>query len=256
MFMPAVDPTQRFSARVDNYIRYRPGYPPEALEVLRRECGLKPTSVIADIGSGTGLLAKLFLENGNAVFGVEPNKEMREAGQRYLKNFSNYVSIAGTAEDTTLSSHSIDFVTAAQAAHWFDPERARREFGCILKPGGWTVLLWNERRTQSTPFLEAYEKLLLKYGTDYQQVRHERTTDTIDTFFAPSPYQAVVFDCAQEFDYPALEGRLLSSSYAPLPGHANCAPMVDELRCIFDAHHVNGRVAMEYNTRMYYGQLA
>ena len=253
--MPAVDPTQRFSARVDNYIRYRPGYPPDVLEVLRKKCGLKAGSVIADIGSGTGLLAKLFLENGNPVFGVEPNKQMREAGERYLQNFSNFVSIAGAAEDTTLSSHSIDFVTAAQAAHWFDRDTARPEFVRILKPGGWTVLIWNERRTQSTPFLEAYEKLLLTYGTDYQQVRHERTTDTIETFFAPSAYQAVVFECAQEFDYTALEGRLLSSSYAPLPGHPNCRPMLDELRRLFDAYQVNGRVAMEYNTRMYYGQL-
>ncbi|HYL13851.1 MAG TPA: class I SAM-dependent methyltransferase [Terriglobales bacterium] len=254
--MPAVDPTQRFSARVDNYARYRPGYPPELLNVLRKECGLQSTSVIADIGSGTGLLSKLFLENGNPVFGVEPNKEMREAGERFLQIFSNFVSIAGTAEATTLSDHAIDFVTAAQAAHWFDRDQARREFIRILKPGGWTVLLWNERRTQSTPFLDAYERLLLKYGTDYQQVRHERTTDTIDFFFAPSPFQAHVFDSIQEFDYPGLEGRLMSSSYAPLPSHPNYAPMLDELHRIFDAHQVNGRVGMEYKTRMYYGQLA
>ncbi|PYY04204.1 MAG: SAM-dependent methyltransferase [Acidobacteria bacterium] len=254
--MPAVDPTQRFSARVDHYIRYRPGYSPEVLDVLRKKCGLKPLSVIADIGSGTGLFAKLFLENGNAVFGVEPNKQMREAGERYLESFSSFVSIAGAAEATTLEDHSIDFVTAAQAAHWFDRERARREFVRILRPGGWTVFVWNQRRTQSTPFLDAYEKLLLQYGTDYQQVRHERTTDTIETFFAPSPYQAVAFDCAQKFDYPALEGRLLSSSYAPLPPHPKCAPMLEALRRIFNLHQVNGRVAMEYTTRLYYGQLA
>jgi ubiquinone/menaquinone biosynthesis C-methylase UbiE len=254
--MPTVDPTQRFSERVDNYIKYRPGYPPQVLDLLRAKCGLKPSAAIADVGSGTGICAKLFLENGNAVFGVEPNKEMREAGEKYLQNFSNFVSVAGSAEATTLSGHSMDFVTAAQAAHWFNREKARREFVRILKPRGWTVLLWNERRTRSTPFLDAYENLLLRYGTDYEQVRHERTTDTIEMFFSPSPFQACVFDYIQEFDYAALEGRLLSSSYAPLPSHPNCLPMLDELRRIFEAHQVNGRVAMEYNTRVYYGQLA
>jgi SAM-dependent methyltransferase len=254
--VPAVDPTRRFSDRVDRYIRYRPGYPPEVLDVLQEKCALKPASVIADIGSGTGLLARLFLEKGNPVFGVEPNPKMRAAGERCLENFSNFVSVAGAAEATTLADHSMDFVTAAQAAHWFDRERARREFVRILIPGGWTVLVWNERRIESSPFLVAYEQLLLEFGTDYQRVRHEHTTGTIESFFAPSSYQAVVFDCAQKFDYSGLEGRLLSSSYAPLPGHPKCAPMLDELRRLFNVHQVNGRVAMEYKTRMYYGQLA
>lgn len=254
--MAAVDPTQRFSARVYYYARYRPGYPAEVLNVLRRECNLQSSSVIADVGSGTGLLSKLFLEHGNPVFGIEPNKEMRKAGERFLQIFSNFVSIAATAESTTLSDHSIDFVTAAQAAHWFDRDKARREFVRILKPGGWTVLLWNERRTQSTPFLDAYERLLLKYGTDYQEVRHERTTASIDSFFAASPFEDRVFDSIQEFDYAGLEGRLMSSSYAPLPTHPSYGPMLDELHRIFEAHQVKGRVGMEYKTRMYYGQLA
>ena len=253
--MPVKDPTQRFSSRVENYVRYRPGYPPEVLELLKRECGLTPDSVIADIASGTGILTRMLLENGNRVFGVEPNPDMRKAGEELLSRYPGFASVAGTAEATTLADHSVDIITAAQAAHWFDREKARREFTRILKPGGWVVLLWNERRTDSTPFLRDYEKLLLTHGTDYQDVRHEHTTAAIAEFFAPSSFEARLFENRQEFDYPALEGRLLSSSYTPQPGHPNYAPMLRELRRIFDAHQVESRVSFEYNTRVYYGRL-
>jgi SAM-dependent methyltransferase len=249
------NPAQRFSSRVDNYVRYRPGYPPEVLELLQSECGLRPDSVVADIGSGTGILTRMLLAKGNRVFGVEPNGAMRRAGEELLAHYPRFTSIAGTAEATTLAQQSVDFVTAAQSAHWFDREKARCEFVRIIKPGGWVVLLWNERRINSAPFLHDYEKLLLTYGTDYQDVRHEHTTAAIATFYAPSPFQTRVFENRQEFDYPALEGRLLSSSYTPQADDPNHAPMLRELHRLFDSHHVNGHVTFEYNTRVYYGQL-
>jgi len=149
----------------------------------------------------------------------------------------------------------MDIVTAAQAAHWFDREKARREFVRILKPGGWLVLLWNERRTDSTPFLREYERLLLAYGTDYREVRHERTTAEIADFFSPSPFQSGTLEMRQEVDYPGLEGRLLSSSYTPTSDHANYGAMLRELRRIFDAHQIGDRVSLDYNTLVYYGQL-
>ena len=152
--------------------------------------------------------------------------------------------MAGSAEATTLPDASVDFVTAAQAAHWFDRPRTRREFVRILKPQGWLVLLWNERLTDSTPFLRAYEQLLLDYGTDYADVRHERTTDAVNEFFDPAPYQERTFPMRQEFDYAGLEGRLLSSSYAPGPGHPKHEPMLQELRRIFDAHAAGGQVGV------------
>lgn len=253
--MPASDPTSRFSDRVDNYLRHRPGYPAAVLELLKDECGLMPSSVVADIASGTGLLTRMFLENGNRVYGVEPNPEMRRAGERLLRPYPNFTSVAAAAESTSLPEHSVDFVTAAQAAHWFDLPKARAEFARILRPEGWCVLLWNERRTDATPFLCAYERILLVYGTDYKEVRHERTTAEIDSFFAPSKFHSRSFDMRQEFDYPALEGRLLSSSYTPSQGHPNYTPMLKALRAIFDEFNVDGRVTFEYDTRMYYGQL-
>jgi len=172
----------------------------------------------------------MLLENGNKVFGVEPNAKMRQAGERLLAGFPKFMSVAGTAEVTTLADASVHFVTAAQAAHWFDRERARQEFLRILKPGGWLVLLWNERITDSTAFLRDYEHLLLSFGTDYQEVRHE-------------------------FDYAGLQGRLLSSSYAPGPEHPKHEPMLRELRRIFDSRAIGGRVAFDYKTRVYFGRL-
>jgi ubiquinone/menaquinone biosynthesis C-methylase UbiE len=254
--MPVTDPTLRFSTRVGNYIRFRPGYPPAVLDLLRAECGLTPATPVADIASGTGIFTRMLLDNGNQVFAVEPNQEMRQAAERLLASYPKFVSVNAAAEATTLPDGSVELVTAAQAAHWFDHARARREFARILKLGGWTVLLWNERRTDATPFLRAYEQLLVRYGTDYQQVRHEHTTDTIDGFFQPASCRKKVFAMTQEFDYVSLAGRLLSSSYTPLPGHPNHRPMLDELRRIFEAHASDGKVPMSYHTRVYYGQLA
>jgi SAM-dependent methyltransferase len=250
-------PIARFSDRVENYVRYRPGYPPEVLDLLRDECGLRPSHIVADIASGTGVFTRLLLENGNSVFAVEPNTAMREMGIRQLEALESnrLVSVAGTAEETTLRSASVDFVTAAQAAHWFDLPRARVEFARILRPGGWCALIWNERHAASTPFLRDYEQLLLTYGTDYKEVRHERTTAMIHEFFAPALSEERVFSLRQQFDYEGIAGRLLSSSYAPLEGHPSYAPMMQELQRIFRAHAANNMVEFEYHTRVFYGHL-
>jgi len=253
--MPASNATSRFSDRVENYVRYRPGYPPQVVRELQGQCGLTSSHAVADIASGTGIWTRILLKNGNPVFGIEPNAEMREAAERLLATFPKFTSVEGTAEVTTLADQSVDFVTAAQAAHWFDRERARGEFVRILKRGGWLVLLWNERLTDSTKFLRDYEQLLLTYGTDYEEVRHERTTDAVNEFFDPAPFQEREFEMRQEFDYAGVEGRLMSSSYAPGREHPQHAPMLGELRRIFDASAVGGRAAFEYKTRMYFGRL-
>jgi SAM-dependent methyltransferase len=252
--MPVKDATQRFSSRVDNYVRFRPGYPPEVLELLKNECGLTPESVIADIAFGTGIFTRMLLENGNRVFGVEPNDEMRRAGETFLQNYRRFTSVAGTAEATTLPGHAFDLITAAQAAHWFDGDKARHEFRRILKPAGWLALLWNDRRMDSTEFHREYEQLLRTFGTDYEEVRQTSMAVAIEAFFTQS-FQMRAFEHKQTFDYAALEGRLLSSSYNPQKGHAQHDPMLRDLRRIFDCHEQNGSVAFDYDTRVYYGQL-
>jgi SAM-dependent methyltransferase len=252
--MPVKNATQRFSSRVDNYVRYRPGYPPEVLGLLKQECGLTSDSVIADIAFGTGIFTRMLVENGNRVYGVEPNPDMRRAGEQFLESYSRFTSVAGTAEATTLADHTVNIITAAQAAHWFDPEKARPEFARILKPAGWLVLLWNDRRMDSTEFQRQYEQLLRTYGTDYEDVRQRGATLAIEGFFAQS-FLTRAFEYKQTFDYDGIEGRLLSSSYVPQKDQPQYDSMLRELRRIFDDHRVNGRVSFDYDTRVYYGQL-
>jgi SAM-dependent methyltransferase len=248
-------PTERFSKRVDAYVRFRPGYPPEVMETLRKETGLTPPAQIADIGSGTGISAEMFLADGHEVYAVEPNAAMRAAAEKQLARFPRFHSVDGTATATTLPNHRFDYIVAAQAFHWFEPGATRREFVRILKPGGWCVLLWNTRRADATPFLRDYENLLQRYGTDYRQVRHENVdAAAIQQFFA-GPLQERTFLHAQVLDYASLEGRLASSSYAPGPDHPQHAEMLDELRRLFAAHVEEGVVRMEYETQMYFGRL-
>ncbi len=251
-----MDPTQRFSDRVENYVKYRPPYPAAIVETLRADCQLSGDSVVADVGSGTGILTELFLKSGARVFGVEPNREMRAAGERLLQGYARFTSIAATAEATTLPAHSVDLVAAGQAFHWFNRQQARQEFWRILKPQGWVVLVWNMRRTNATPFLEAYEKLLQTYAIDYASVDHRLVTDeVIATFFRPGIFKLKVFESNQPQDFEGCQGGLLSASYTPRADHPNYAPMLAELHRIFDAYQVNGMVSFEYDTKMYYGQL-
>lgn len=251
-----VDSTQRFASRVENYIKYRPHYPAAVIDTLRTECQLTPASPVADIGSGTGKLTELFLRNGNPVFAVEPNREMREAGERLMAKQPNFHSIAGTAEATTLPDRSVDWVAAGQAFHWFDRQKAAAEFRRILKPPRRVMLVWNRRDTAATPFMKAYDRLVRHYATDYAKVSHEQVNGAVlADFFRARGYTSKSFQYLQSFDYEGLRGRLLSSSYTPEPGHPDCGLMLEELAKLYDAHHVNDRVSLVYTTTMYYGRL-
>lgn len=248
--------TQRFSDRVDNYVKYRPHYPPELLELLQRELGLRPYHTIADVGSGTGILAELLLRNGNTVYGIEPNAEMRGAAEQLLHSYANFTSVNGTAEHSKLPDHGIDLITAGQAFHWFNRDAAKREFSRILAPHGRVAIVWNDRRTATTPFLQAYEQLLADFATDYREVNHKNIGEaTMQEFFAPAGCRKAVFNNVQRFDFEGLQGRLLSSSYAPLEGQPQHAPMMENLRNIFSQYARENTVEFGYDTTVYYGTM-
>jgi len=249
------DPRERFSGRARSYARYRPRYPEGVLDLLREGCGLTEDSAVADVGSGTGNLSRLFLENGNLVYGVEPNGEMRRAGEDALAPYDRFVSVAGTAEETTLPSASVGFVAAGQAAHWFDRQRARAEFRRVLVPGGWVVLVWNERRRRGTAFLEGYEGLILDLGTDYERVSHQNLRPDDFAAFYGGPYGEAVFENRQRLDLKGLRGRLLSTSYAPGPGEKGHEALMGRLEALFREHEREGRVVVEYDCRVYFGRL-
>jgi SAM-dependent methyltransferase len=253
------DSTRRFSDRVAHYVRYRPTYPPALLESLAGMTGFTAAHTVADIGSGTGISTLLFLRNGNTVYAVEPNDAMRDAAEAQMAGYPNFHSVAATAEATTLPDHSVDYVVAGQAFHWFDHENAKAEFRRILRPEGWVALFWNDRKTGTTPFLRAYEELLLEYGTDYAAINHRNITDPaanqFRAFFRDGVYHTATHPNVQYFDYEGLEGRLLSSSYAPNAGHPSHLPMLRALRDIFDRHQQNGQVAFEYTTELFVGRV-
>ena len=252
--MPGSDPKTRFSDRVRNYVLYRPGYPPAALDVLREETGLAPGHEIADVGSGTGISARLFLDAGNTVHAVEPNADMRAAAEAALGGHPRFHSVAGAAEATTLPDASVDYVVAAQAYHWFDPPSVRREWLRILRPGGWMVLLWNARRTDGSPFLRAFEALLREHGTDYAAVSHDRVTpERIAEALGPGVRRRDVPN-EQVFDLEGLRGRVLSSSYVPNEGQPGHAPLMEALERLFREHAEDGRVRFEYDTQIFWGR--
>jgi SAM-dependent methyltransferase len=247
--------TERFSSRVENYVKYRPSYPAAVLELLSVRCGLDSTSTVADVGSGTGILTELLLETGAEVYAVEPNREMRAAAEKHLNDYGRFRSVEGTAEATTLPAACVDLITASQAFHWFDVQKSRRELGRILRPRGWVALIWNERPLEAVPLLDEYDALLRRHAPDYDRVRDMRADESkMRDFFGRRP-ESAVFQNRQTFDYAGLEGRLMSSSYAPESGHPEHEPMIAGLRDLYDRHNRGGKVLFPYRTLVYFGQL-
>jgi SAM-dependent methyltransferase len=248
-------PTERFSSRVENYDRYRPSYPRAAIDLLKTRCGLSPGAVVADIGSGTGILTELLLGSGAQVIGVEPNDGMRAAAEARLRGQARFRSVNGTAEATTLPPASIDLLVAGQAFHWFDVEQARAEALRLLRSGGFGALLWNERPPEATAFLADYEGLLLRHAAEYAQITASRADEASMRRFFGGAMELATFPNQQSFDFEGLKGLLLSSSYAPEPGHPQHEPMMAGLREVFRRHEHGGRVVFPYRTLVYFAQL-
>ncbi|MCW5590443.1 MAG: class I SAM-dependent methyltransferase, partial [Legionellales bacterium] len=241
---------------IEHYVKYRPNYPDAIYSFLSQQGMLKPQHVIADIGSGTGFLAKLFLEQGHRVYGIEPNSGMREAGEEYLAHYPHFYSIDAIAEATTLPENSIDWITAGTAFHWFDAANAKMEFQRILKSPGYALLIWNVRNTQDSPFIKDYEQLIIDYGKDYKNSRAEEFDKTaLADFFAPYPMQTTSFVNIQLFDWEGLKGRLLSTSYSLRETDAGYDDMINALKILFDRHQHQGQVEFLYETKLYFGRM-
>jgi len=181
---------------------------------------------------------------------------MRQAAEEELGSTAGFRSVDGASEKTGVVSGSTDLVTAAQAFHWFDVAKTRKECLRVLKRNGWVAFLFNDRLVDGSPFLVAYEALLQRYATDYKLVNHANLKDeTFVQFFGSDTYKVLSFPNVQEFDYRGLEGHLLSSSYAPSKGHHDHEPMLSELRQLFERNEVEGVVHFEYQTLVYMGRL-
>ena len=248
-----LDPKRRFSNRAEYYDAYRPRYSEALLEYLKEQHALSQQSVIADVGSGTGILTELFLKNGNIVFAVEPNDDMRSAAEARLLHYRGFRSINGSAESTTLPSGSVDIVTAAQSFHWFRPAETRGEFRRILRANGWVVLIWNTRKT-ATQFLKHYEDLVVWIAREKKRVKHEDVSASAITDFL-GKHETVRLKSSQRLDLEGLIGRLMSASYSPLPGETMYPELVRRATELFDRYQRNGTVELEYWTEVYASQL-
>jgi SAM-dependent methyltransferase len=248
------DPKSRFSERAAYYARNRPRYPEEILRYLERELSFSRGSIVADVGSGTGIFSEMLLKNGNTVFGIEPNQDMRAIAEARLSAYPNFRSINGAAESTRLPDASVDLITAAQSFHWFDQPRTKAELQRILRRSGWVVLVWNNRRT-TTPFLQAYDELLREAPIIRRRVRHEDIDEKMLHSFL-GEFREVKLSNFQDLDYEGLVGRLLSASYAPLPGEPHYDRVIARLREIFDRYETDGQVRFEYETELYAGKLS
>ena len=250
-----MDPKDRFSNRAKYYDAYRPSYPDTLLTYLEHELSFSPRSVVADIGSGTGILSELLLRNGNTVFGIEPNEDMRRIAESNLSHYPCFRSIRGLAESTTLPNQSVNFITAGQSFHWFQPVEARTEFRRILKENGWTVLIWNTRKTHTT-FLREYEELVAWIASQGKnRVKHEEISEKT---FADvlGDYRMTRLDNFQRLDLRGLIGRLLSASYSPLLGDPSYPELIRRATDLFNRDQDEGIVTLEYWTEVYAGQLS
>lgn len=251
-----MDSKERFSSRVDAYVKYRPTYPRAAIDYLYETVGFTSQSVIADAGAGTGIFSELLLNRGSKVVALEPNAAMRNAAVARLGGDGRFQAVNGSAEVTGLADQSVDYIVCAQSFHWFDRIRTAAEFKRILRPGGKVVLIWNTRLTEGTPFREQYEQLILTYGTDYKTVSQKNILpEDLAAFFRNGDMQEARFANDQRLDFEGMIGRLTSSSYIPMPGAPNYDAMVADLRKLYDHNQVNGCVTFDYETELYWGSL-
>jgi len=254
--MTVMDAKSRFSDRVEHYIKYRPGYPrKELLVLLEKEIRLTPKMNIADIGSGTGISARIFLENGNTVYGIEPNEPMRKAAEGWLHEFPNFHSLHGSSEATNLPPHSIDLIVCAQAFHWFNPQLTKAEFLRIAHPDAYLCLIWNDRK-RDAPFQQDYESLIQQFAFDYNEISHRNiTSERIQDFFAPAEFKEVILYNEQIFDLESLIGRIISSSYMPNRNSPEYNAMEKAIIALFEKHEKKGEVVFAYDTLVYIGRI-
>lgn len=240
---------ERFSIRVENYSKYRLSYPSQLIDHLVKVYDFDKDFVIADIGSGTGILTKLFLDNGNKTYAVEPNNAMRQASEDVLYSYNTYHSINGSSDNTNLQGESIDLITVAQAFHWFDLEPTKKEFLRISKANTKVIILWNNIKANSSEFMMEYNKIRDKYAIDLNLTPIDKS---ISEFFNGNKVHKTSFSCSKSFDYARLIGEITSHSYMPDESHSNYEAMVKELQDLFNKYNEKGKVVFEYETHLRY----
>ncbi len=247
--------TEKFSRKAEVYAKYRPSYPREIIGILGAQIHFTKDKIVADIGSGTGILSKVFLDNGNFVYGIEPNNEMRSFAERDLTSrYSKFVSLNRLAENTGLPDSSIDLVTAGQALHWFDRDKARKEFSRILrkKPLGYVVIIYNERKKQDG-MMDDYDNIVDRNASKSETP--DIDSKYLTAFFDSKDYREFTVPNEQVLDYDGLIGRATSASYLPSKDDPGFTLLEKDLRKLFDSYQQNGKIVLRYETILFLGQI-
>lgn len=249
-----MDPKNRFSRCVDSYIQYRPSYPASLLNELAARFNFNSKNIVAEIGSGTGKFTELLLRNGNPVYAVEPNADMRQEAERLYAKYPGFTSVNGSAEATTLSDSSVDHIMAAQAFHWFDLKPAQVEFQRILRPGGAVVMIWNVRDREH-PFMNRLQQLIEKHAIDYRQVglSDEARRQKVEAFFAPKPFQFFALPNVKIHRYEDTLGYLKSASYIPKEGTLEFEALRKDVQSLYAEECPGGSINFVFNTEVFYG---
>ncbi|QQO07610.1 class I SAM-dependent methyltransferase [Breznakiella homolactica] len=251
------DNTAKFNGMAENYAKYRPTYSKEFIDYLYNEIGFNRDSIVADIGAGTGIFSKLLLERGNTVICVEPNSDMLTAAREFLSEYKNCQFINAPAEQTGIPDKSVDFITAAQAFHWFDEDRFKAECRRILKDTGKAVLVWNCRVLDAEP-VAAGDEINRKYCPDFNSSSggdRGIVSDNHAGFFKDGLVDIKTFPNDYLLDEDGLIGRNLSSSYAPKRGEPNYESYISELKKLFSKYSVNGIFTMPNIIQSYVGNV-
>jgi ubiquinone/menaquinone biosynthesis C-methylase UbiE len=246
-----LDPLNRFSSRAALY-QNRARYPHALLDYLRASCGLTPDMVIADIGSGTGFLTVLLLENGNRVYAVEPNAEMRAVADELFTDIPLFTSLTGTAEQLPIKDASVDMVTVGQALHWFEVDKARVEFQRVLKPTGKVVVVDNRPRSDDSEFMQACRAFEQKYFLDFGTAAEPpaRVVKLFTGIEIQKKQIPFIFSCSEKI----FRDGFLSSSLAPEAGSQAYTQCEESLHNLFVQYQALGKVQLSFETAIYCGR--
>ena len=248
---------ERFTGKADIYKKFRPTYPKEFIDYLYSQVGFAKESAVADIGSGTGIFSRLLLERGSRVYCVEPNEDMQKTAKKDLSEFDNFTAVNALANYTGLQEKSIDFVTAAQAFHWFDRQAFRAECCRILKNDGKVVLVWNIRDYEHEIIKKDYV-IREKYCIDRKGLGESGgSPKDFEDFFKDGIFECRIFRNDLSLDREAYIGMNLTRSYAPREEKdpEKYYGLVLELGKHFDENNVNGLLAFPHFTKSYIGRL-
>ncbi len=246
-----MDYTTRFDGKGDIYDRARPRYAAELFEYMKHTLHIPAGSVFADIGSGTGIFTGQLLACGYRAFAVEPNGDMRRKAEEKLSYDKNFVSVAGSDAKIPLPDHSVDYITAAQAFHWFDADAFRKECERVRRPGGKILLVYNSR-DEKADCTKALAALRRKYNPGFHGFSNGIGDDKCRAFFG-GKCDLFRVDHTQVYNRQGYIDRVLSSSYSLKESDERYGAYLEEIHALFDRFSVDGLIAVPTWTVAYIG---